>query len=75
VERIKKELFHINKKIFIINSKPDITANLQSVLSFTKENISNASFNVIPACLSGRQACRSRTLSGLKKDTGQAGMT
>lgn len=34
VERIKKELFHINKKIFIINSKPDIAMNIQSILSF-----------------------------------------
>jgi len=34
VKRIKKELFHINEKIFIINSKHGITANIESVLSF-----------------------------------------
>lgn len=34
VERIVKELFHINKKIFIINSKDSITANIRTVLSF-----------------------------------------
>lgn len=34
VERIAKELFHINKKIFIINSKDSITANIRTVLSF-----------------------------------------
>jgi len=34
VERIEKELFHINKKIFIINSKDSITANIGTVLSF-----------------------------------------
>lgn len=35
VERIKKELFHIADKIFIINSNPDIAMNIQSILSFT----------------------------------------
>ena len=34
IERIVKELFHINKKIFIINSKDSITANIRTVLSF-----------------------------------------
>ena len=34
VERIVKELFHINKKIFIINSKDSITANIGTVLNF-----------------------------------------
>lgn len=34
VTRVVKELFHINKKIFIINSKPTIMANIESVLSF-----------------------------------------
>ena len=34
VERIVKELFHINKKIFIINSKDSITANMGTVLNF-----------------------------------------
>ena len=34
VERIVKELFHINKKIFIINSKDSITANIRTVLNF-----------------------------------------
>ena len=34
VERITKELFHINKKIFIINSKESISANIGTVLSF-----------------------------------------
>lgn len=31
--RVIKELFHIKKKIFIINSKPTIMANIESVLS------------------------------------------
>jgi hypothetical protein len=34
VERITKELFHINKIIFIINSKESISANIGTVLSF-----------------------------------------
>ncbi len=34
VKRITKELFHINKKIFIINSKDSIPANILSVLIF-----------------------------------------
>lgn len=34
VERIVKELFHIDKKIFIINSKRSISANIRTVLSF-----------------------------------------
>jgi hypothetical protein len=34
VERITKELFHINKKIFIINAKGSISANIGTVLSF-----------------------------------------
>jgi len=34
VKRIEKELFHINKKIFIINSKDSITTNIGTVLSF-----------------------------------------
>lgn len=34
VTRVVKELFHINKKIFIINSKPTIMANIERVLSF-----------------------------------------
>lgn len=34
VKRIVKELFHINKKIFIINSKDSITANIRTVLNF-----------------------------------------
>ncbi len=34
VERIKKELFHINRKIFIINAKGGIAANFGTVLSF-----------------------------------------
>lgn len=33
-ERIVKELFHINRKIFIINAKDSISANLNTVLSF-----------------------------------------
>jgi len=35
VERIEKELFHINKKVFIINSKESIGANLRTVLNFS----------------------------------------
>jgi hypothetical protein len=34
VERIEKELFHINRKIFIINSKDSIEANIWTVLRF-----------------------------------------
>ncbi len=34
VERIIKELFHINKKIFIINSKDSIAANIETILNF-----------------------------------------
>jgi hypothetical protein len=34
VERIVKELFHINKKIFIINSKVSISTNIGTILSF-----------------------------------------
>ena len=34
VERIIKELFHINRKIFIINAKGGITANIRTVLTF-----------------------------------------
>ncbi|RJQ14151.1 MAG: hypothetical protein C4560_12835 [Nitrospiraceae bacterium] len=34
VERIVKELFHINGKIFIINSKDSIESNIATVLSF-----------------------------------------
>jgi len=34
VERIKKELFHINKKVFIINAKGGISSNIQTVLEF-----------------------------------------
>lgn len=33
VERLKKELFHINGKIFIINSKESIEANIGTVLT------------------------------------------
>ncbi len=43
VERIVKELFHINKKIFIINSKDSITANIRTVLSFYWHKMSNIS--------------------------------
>lgn len=43
VERIVKELFHINKKIFIINSKDSITANIGTVLSFYWHKMSNIS--------------------------------
>jgi hypothetical protein len=34
VTRIVKELFHINKKIFIINSKGGISSNINTVLTF-----------------------------------------
>ena len=43
VERIVKELFHINKKIFIINSKDSITANIRTVLNFYWNKMSNIS--------------------------------
>ncbi|MBI4653570.1 MAG: hypothetical protein HY752_00990 [Nitrospirae bacterium] len=35
VERIERELFHINKKVFIINSKDSIEANIRTVLNFS----------------------------------------
>lgn len=35
VERIERELFHINKKVFIINSKGSIEANIRTVLNFS----------------------------------------
>ncbi|MBI4698899.1 MAG: hypothetical protein HY758_08355 [Nitrospirae bacterium] len=38
VERIVKELFHINKKIFIINSKDSIAANIETVLNFKRDD-------------------------------------
>ena len=34
VKRIVKELFHINKKIFIINAKGGISSNINTVLTF-----------------------------------------
>jgi len=34
VERIVKELFHINRKIFIINAKGGISSNINTVLAF-----------------------------------------
>jgi len=34
VERIERELFHINKKVFIINAKSSIAANMATVLRF-----------------------------------------
>ncbi len=34
IKRIVKELFHINKKIFIINSKGSISTNIETVLTF-----------------------------------------
>ena len=34
VEQIVKELFHINRKIFIINAKGGITSNINTVLAF-----------------------------------------
>lgn len=33
-ERIARELFHINRKIFIINAKENISANIETVLIF-----------------------------------------
>jgi hypothetical protein len=33
-ERIVRELFHINKKIFIINAKENISSNIEAVLTF-----------------------------------------
>ncbi len=33
-ERLVKELFHISEKIFIINAKGGITANIRTVLTF-----------------------------------------
>jgi hypothetical protein len=38
IERIEKELFHINNKIFIINSKHDISANIETVLNYFHTN-------------------------------------
>jgi hypothetical protein len=38
IERIEKELFHINNKIFIINSKHDISANIETVLNYYHNN-------------------------------------
>jgi len=35
VERIERELFHINRKVFIINSKESIEANIRTVLNFS----------------------------------------
>jgi hypothetical protein len=34
LERIVKELFHINRKIFIINAKGGISSNINTVLAF-----------------------------------------
>lgn len=34
VKRIVKELFHINKKIFIINAKGGISSNIETILTF-----------------------------------------
>ena len=34
IVRIEKELFHIKDKIFIINAKDSITANIEKVLSW-----------------------------------------
>jgi len=34
VERIVKELFHINRKVFIINAKESISANINTILTF-----------------------------------------
>ncbi len=41
IKKIKKELFHINKKIFIINSKGSTSSNIGTVLSFwlLKDNL------------------------------------
>ncbi len=33
-ERLVKEMFHISEKIFIINAKGGITANIRTVLTF-----------------------------------------
>jgi len=38
VERLKKELFHIGRRIFIINSKGGIAANIATVLNFYWHN-------------------------------------
>lgn len=38
VERIVKELFHINRKIFIINSKGGISSNINTILTFLWHN-------------------------------------
>jgi hypothetical protein len=38
VRRIHKELFHINRKIFIINAKGSITSNIETVLTFIWHN-------------------------------------
>lgn len=35
VERMERELFHINRKVFIINSKESIEENLRTVLNFS----------------------------------------
>ncbi|MEW6599864.1 MAG: hypothetical protein AB1499_02750 [Nitrospirota bacterium] len=37
-ERILKELFHINRKIFIINAKESISANIETILTFLWHN-------------------------------------
>ena len=34
INRLVKELFHINGKIFIINARDSILANIQTVLTF-----------------------------------------
>jgi hypothetical protein len=40
VERLKRELFHIDNRIFIINAKPDISANIVEVLrAFWRKNL------------------------------------
>jgi hypothetical protein len=40
VERLKGELFHIDNRIFIINAKPDIPANIVEVLrAFWRKNL------------------------------------
>lgn len=41
VERIVKELFHINKKIFIINAKGSISANVGTVVNFKWHKVKN----------------------------------
>ena len=38
VERIVRELFHINRKIFIINAKGGISSNIETVLAFLWHN-------------------------------------